>query len=83
MNIQAGSTCFHLAGQSEIKLFSDNAEYLVKETKSLALDLVKMNFSQILFASSALVYGDKSSKPHLEDEAVTVDQLSLKLKKYF
>ncbi len=71
--IQAGSTCIHLAGQSEIKLFLDNAEYLIKETINLALDLIKMNFSQILFASSGLVYGDKSSKPHLEDETVTAD----------
>lgn len=66
-----GSICIHLAGQNDLKLASENAERTVCEAKELAAGLVGMNFARLVFASSAVVYGDKSLTPFTEKDAVS------------
>jgi nucleoside-diphosphate-sugar epimerase len=62
-----------LAGLSDRNAISIDPEKAILEAKSLALDLIGMNFSNILFASSAAVYGDKQTKPHVEVDDVILD----------
>lgn len=71
--VPANSICVHLAGLSDLSSASSDPEKVIREARSLALDLIGMNFLHIVFASSAAVYGDKDTKPHTEADPVILD----------
>lgn len=71
--IPPNSTCIHLAGLSDLNSNSIDPDNALREARSLALDLMDMNFANIIFASSAAVYGDKQTKPHAESDPVVLD----------
>lgn len=71
--IPPDSTCIHLAGLSDVNSNSIYPEKAIREARSLALDLIDMNFSNIIFASSAAVYSDKETKPRGERDPVVLD----------
>ena len=63
-----GQLCIHLAAQNNLKSCNDSPEQVVLDAQQLAKSLVNMNFSHIIFASSAVVYGYKSNNLHLETD---------------
>jgi nucleoside-diphosphate-sugar epimerase len=71
--IPSDSTCIHLAGLSDLNSAAIDPEKAIRDARSLALDLMDMNFSNVIFASSAAVYGDKQTKPHGEVDPVVLD----------
>jgi len=71
--IPANSICIHLAALNDLNLTSIDPEKAIREAKSLALELIGMNFSHIVFASSTMIYGDKNTVPHTEGGLVKLD----------
>ena len=69
LTLPPGGICLHLAGRSKFRGTDDPK---IEEDRTLALTekIAHHEFSQVVFASTALVYGDHIPAPHLETDAV-------------
>ena len=69
LTLPSGGICLHLAGRNKFRS-TDDAAFEQDRALALTEKLAHHEFSQVVFASTALVYGDHVSTPHLETDAV-------------
>jgi len=69
LTLPPGGVCLHLAGRSKFRGTYDSK---IEEAHAMALTekIAHHDFSKVVFASTALVYGDQQSTPHLETDPV-------------
>jgi len=62
----SGAICIHLAGENDPKHVAANFQDEKDSTITLAQMLATRGFARVIYASSALVYGDRVSEPRRE-----------------
>jgi len=62
----SGAICIHLAGESNPKHVAENFLDMKDSTIALARVLATRGFARVIYASSALVYGDRELEPRRE-----------------
>ncbi|TAJ10881.1 MAG: NAD(P)-dependent oxidoreductase [Nitrospirae bacterium] len=67
----AGSICLHLAGRNSASGVTGGSEADHAAAMDLTRALLSRGFSRVIFASSALVYGDQCAFARQEDEPAT------------
>ncbi|MBI4375875.1 MAG: NAD(P)-dependent oxidoreductase [Elusimicrobia bacterium] len=76
-----GAICVHLAGESDAAKVAGDFDRQLQDSLELARRLLGMGYARIVFASSALVYGDRRSRPHAESSPLEPNTAYGRLKK--
>ena len=74
------AVCVHLAGESSISAAGGQTERALTDAVALAQYLCTQHFAKVIFASSGVVYGDRSGVPHREEEPVNISGAYARLK---
>ena len=77
----AGDVLIHLAEEADrAKVAALGAAYESSAVQTIE-DLVSRSYARVIYASSAVLYGDASSDPHVPDDAVFVTDAYTRLKR--
>ena len=76
-----GDVLIHLAEEADrAKVAALGAQYHAEATGTIA-QLLNRSYSRVIYASSAVLYGEASSQPHMPDDAVYVTDEYTRLKR--
>jgi UDP-glucose 4-epimerase len=77
----AGDVLIHLAEESDrAKVAALGPRYRAEAGRTVA-ELVNRSYGRVIYASSAVLYGDASNQPHMPDDAVYVTDEYTRLKR--
>lgn len=75
-----GDVLIHLAGSNSREVASSLGEEFQSEATSTLASLIRNGYSKIIYASSAVVYGDRSTRPLKESDLVVPSDNYSKIK---